>query len=49
MTVGSATPKINKGWPPNIECITPQIAVDAIVSTTLKVPSVKKHHTEAHL
>jgi len=45
MTVGSATPKINKGWPPNTEWITPQIAVDAIVSTTLKISSVKKHRT----
>lgn len=48
MTVGSATPKINKGWPPNIEWIIPQIAVDAIVSTMPIVPSVKKHHMEAH-
>lgn len=41
ITVGSATPKINKGWPPNIEWIIPQMAVDANVSTVLKLPSVK--------
>lgn len=39
--VGSATPTINKGWPPNIEWIIPQIAVDANVSTVLKLPPVK--------
>lgn len=41
ITVGSATPKINKGWPPNIEWIIPQMAVDVNVSTVLKVPPVK--------
>lgn len=31
MTVGSATPNISNGWPPMIECIIPQRAVDANV------------------
>jgi hypothetical protein len=44
ITVGSATPKISKGWPPNIEWIIPHIAVDVNVSTVLKVPSVKTWH-----
>lgn len=39
ITVGSATPKINKGWPPMIECITPQRAVDAKVWTAVRTPS----------
>lgn len=39
ITVGSATPKINKGWPPMMECIIPQIAVDANVWTAVSVPS----------
>lgn len=42
ITVGSATPTINRGWPPNIEWIIPQIAVDANVSTVLRLPSAKK-------
>jgi len=37
--VGSATPTINSGCPPIIECIIPQIAVDANVSTVVSVPS----------
>lgn len=37
--VGSATPTINNGCPPRIECITPHIAVDANVSTVLSIPS----------
>jgi len=41
ITVGSATPKINIGWPPNIDWIIPQIAVDASVSTVLKLPPIK--------
>lgn len=39
ITVGSATPKINKGWPPTIECIIPQRAVDAKVWTAVRTPS----------
>lgn len=38
--VGSATPKINNGCPPKIEWMIPQIAVEARVSTVLKLPSV---------
>lgn len=30
-TVGSATPRINRGWPPMIECIIPHNAVEARV------------------
>uniref|UniRef100_M1BIP0 Boron transporter n=1 Tax=Solanum tuberosum TaxID=4113 RepID=M1BIP0_SOLTU len=30
-TVGSATPRINRGWPPIIECIIPHNAVEARV------------------
>lgn len=41
MTVGSATPKIKRGCPPRIECIIPQIAVEARVSTVLKLPSTQ--------
>lgn len=39
ITVGSATPKINMGCPPNIECRIPQMAVEAKVSTVLNAPS----------
>lgn len=42
MIVGSATPTIRRGWPPKIECMIPQIAVEASVSTVLKLPSVYK-------
>jgi len=42
MIVGSATPTIKRGWPPKIECMIPQIAVEASVSTVLKLPSVYK-------
>ena len=31
ITVGSATPRINRGWPPSIECMIPHKAVDARV------------------
>jgi len=37
--VGSATPTINKGCPPRIECMMPHIAVDANVSTVVSLPS----------
>lgn len=37
--VGSATPTINSGCPPNIECMMPHIAVDANVSTVVSAPS----------
>jgi len=40
--VGSATPTINKGCPPRIECMMPHIAVDANVSTVVRIPSVTK-------
>ena len=40
ITVGSATPKIKSGCPPNIAWIIPQMAVDVRVSTALKVSSV---------
>lgn len=39
MTVGSATPKINRGCPPKIAWIIPQMAVEASVSTVLNLPS----------
>lgn len=39
MTVGSATPNISKGWPPIIECMIPQSAVDAKVWTAVRTPS----------
>jgi len=38
--VGSATPTINKGCPPRIECMMPHIAVDANVSTVVSLPFV---------
>ena len=41
--VGSATPTISKGCPPRKECITPHIAVDANVSTVLRIPSETNH------
>lgn len=31
ITVGSATPRISKGWPPIIDCTIPHNAVDAKV------------------
>lgn len=31
ITVGSATPRINNGWPPIMECITPHNAVETKV------------------
>lgn len=37
--VGSATPRINNGCPPKIECTTPHIAVETSVSTGPKLPS----------
>jgi hypothetical protein len=40
--VGSATPTINKGCPPRIECMMPHIAVDANVSTVVSIPSATK-------
>lgn len=40
-TVGSATPRISKGWPPTIECMIPQSAVDASVWTAVIIPSAK--------
>lgn len=39
ITVGSATPNIKRGCPPRIACMIPQIAVEAKVSTVLKLPS----------
>lgn len=45
MIVGSATPTIKRGWPPKIECMIPQIAVEASVSTVLKLPSIYKQTT----
>lgn len=39
ITVGSATPRINKGWPPIIECIIPHSAVDANVCIAVSIPS----------
>jgi len=42
MMVGSATPTIRSGWPPIIECMIPQIAVEASVSTVLNLPSMNK-------
>lgn len=39
ITVGSATPRISKGWPPIIECIIPHNAVDANVCTAVSTPS----------
>jgi hypothetical protein len=41
--VGSATPTISSGCPPRKECITPHIAVDANVSTVLRIPSETSH------
>lgn len=43
MTVGSATPSINNGWPPIIECMNPQVAVDAKVWTAVRTPSAEKN------
>lgn len=40
--MGSATPNINKGCPPNIECMIPHMAVEVKVSTVLKFPSTEK-------
>lgn len=40
--VGSATPTIRSGWPPIIEWMIPQIAVEASVSTVLNLPSMNK-------
>lgn len=31
ITVGSATPRINNGWPPIMECMTPHNAVETKV------------------
>lgn len=42
ITVGSATPRINKGWPPMTECIIPHSAVDANVWTAVITPSIEK-------
>lgn len=41
--VGSATPTISRGCPPRIACIIPHIAVDARVSTVLRIPSETDH------
>lgn len=41
ITVGSATPRINKGWPPIMECITPHNAVETKVWTAVIFPSCK--------
>lgn len=38
MMVGSATPSINKGCPPKIAWMIPQIEVEASVSTALRAP-----------
>lgn len=40
-TVGSATPRISKGWPPTREWVIPQRAVDAKVWTAVKIPSAQ--------
>lgn len=40
--MGSATPRTSRGCPPKMECMIPQIAVEANVSTTLKLPSTFK-------
>lgn len=48
ITVGSATPKISKGCPPMIECIIPQIAVDAKVWTAVKTPSANRRRNLYH-
>lgn len=45
ITVGSATPRINKGWPPIIECIIPHKAVDANVWTAVSTPSANCWNT----
>lgn len=49
MMVGSATPTIRSGWPPIIECMIPQMAVEASVSTVLNLPSIHKIKQETPL
>lgn len=46
ITVGSATPRISKGWPPIIACIIPHKAVDANVCTAVSIPPEKKVNTQ---
>jgi len=46
ITVGSATPRISKGWPPMIDCIIPHKAVDAKVCTAVSTPSANCRKTE---
>jgi hypothetical protein len=48
ITVGSATPKIKRGWPPSIECMMPQRAVETNVSTVLKLPSTNSKLKKLH-
>jgi hypothetical protein len=49
ITVGSATPRINKGCPPIIECIIPHSAVDDNVCTAVSIPSTNCWNTEHHI
>ena len=49
MMVGSATPRIKRGWPPRIECMIPQIAVKANFSTELKLPSLTKKKSQHNI
>ena len=41
-TVGSATPCIRSGCPPNSECSSPQIAAEDNVCTELRLPPIIK-------
>ena len=45
-TVGSATPRINKGWPPKIEWMMPHIAVDDNVWTVVRIQSAVHFDTQ---
>lgn len=44
MTMGFVTPNINEGCPPSIECMIPQIIVEAKVCTVLNLPFTQNKH-----
>lgn len=48
MIVGSATPSINNGCPPNIAWMIPHIEVEANVSTALRAPPINHKLNKNH-
>ena len=48
-TVGSATPCIRSGCPPNIVCINPHIAAEQNVCTEFTFPPIQSTHNTSYI